>query len=530
MRIALFVDAGRVTRWQAAALEQVGADGEVLVYNCLNTRTGARRLANAFYYALNLFTIRNRMTRSIPLSEVGVRTSPLFDFECVYEGAWQRLPATLLRKIEADAPDVILKFGLSLLRVPDRRDLAAPILSYHHGDPRKFRGRPAGFYEILRGEQLMGQIVQILSNRLDAGQVVAFAATKVHRHSYRKTLVEAYRHSPLILKTAIANAANGASLDIQPLGRAFRLPDNITVLRFLFGLLKRSLERLCYGAFVEKAWSVSTACAEPRHVLESASLERVAAFGKWRTEKTPAGYTFLADPFFHPGGDGLLVEALNAKTGTGEIFHLGPHGHARLSDPRCHLSYPGSLSWDGADFIVPEISEWSPARIFRLVDGEMRDEGPLNLPGELRILDPTLFVQDRHVYLFGNDAAEGGNVLRLWTASSPFEPFVEHPASPILISPQGGRMAGAILQEGSSLHRLGQNGGGEYGIGLIVFRIDRLTPEDYLESAAAELRFPSVMGPHTLNFRDGQAVFDWYRNRFSLAAGIRRLRGRLARR
>ena len=24
-----------------------------------------------------------------------------------------------------------------------------PILSFHHGDPSKYRGRPAGFYEIL---------------------------------------------------------------------------------------------------------------------------------------------------------------------------------------------------------------------------------------------------------------------------------------------------------------------------------------------------------------------------------------------
>jgi len=39
----------------------------------------------------------------------------------------------------------------------------------------------------------------------------------------------------------------------------------------------------------------------------------------------------------------------------------------------------------------------------------------------------------------------------------------------------------------------------------------------------ARIRFDGLKGPHTLNFRGGLAVFDWYRERFSAFAGVRRL-------
>ncbi len=90
---------------------------------------------------------------------------------------------------------------MGLLRVPS--GLACPILSYHHGDPREYRGRPAGFYELMNGKTAVGQVVQVLSETLDAGEVVAFAETKAHAHSWQRTMAEAYRASPLLLAAAV---------------------------------------------------------------------------------------------------------------------------------------------------------------------------------------------------------------------------------------------------------------------------------------------------------------------------------------
>lgn len=102
------------------------------------------------------------------------------------KGNWAPPPQAALDWLMANRIDAVVKFGLNLLTVPDREALAVPILSYHQSDPRSFRGRPAGFYEVAQGEPFVGQV---LSNKLDNGEVLAFAQSRVWPHSYRRTLV-----------------------------------------------------------------------------------------------------------------------------------------------------------------------------------------------------------------------------------------------------------------------------------------------------------------------------------------------------
>jgi len=150
---------------------------------------------------------------------------------------------------------------MGLLRVPDA--LECRVLSYHHGDPRRFRGRPGGFYELLDDVPTVGQIVQIISNRLDSGAVVAFAETRAQPHSYRATMTEAYRLSPLLMRTAVRNCLSGKVLPIEPTGRNYRLPSNSTVVRFAAKVAATKMRRLIYGAFFEKAWEVASAEVSP---------------------------------------------------------------------------------------------------------------------------------------------------------------------------------------------------------------------------------------------------------------------------
>ncbi|WP_418286667.1 hypothetical protein [Halorubrum sp. DTA46] len=48
------------------------------------------------------------------------------------------------------------------------------VLSYHHGDPREYRGGPAGFWEYMHGADTAGTIVQTLTDELDAGIVQSY--------------------------------------------------------------------------------------------------------------------------------------------------------------------------------------------------------------------------------------------------------------------------------------------------------------------------------------------------------------------
>lgn len=252
MKIGILTEGGRVAHWQAQALRKIAGDNEFVIFECAGAPSKRRPLAHALYYLLNLLAIRNRETAGVPLPRE-LQIADRFDFEAQADGAWQRLPESMLGWIADHQPAVILKFGMGLLRIPTDTQLACPILSYHHGDPREYRGRPAGFHELLAGKTTIGQVVQILSNQLDAGRIVSFAETKVHPHSYREALVEAYRCSPLILERAIENAIAGRELPIGRNGTNYRLPANRVVLGFMAKLVRAKLHRLFYGAFFEKA-------------------------------------------------------------------------------------------------------------------------------------------------------------------------------------------------------------------------------------------------------------------------------------
>lgn len=87
-------------------------------------------------------------------------------------------------------------------------------------------------------------------------------------------------------------------------------------------------------------------------------------------------------------------------------------------------------------------------------------------------------------------------------------------------------MAGELLRLGGALYRLGQDFHENYGDGILVFRIEEIDANSYCEELAGEAAFGSICGPHTANFRDGVLLFDWYEERRTPIAGVRRLLNR----
>ena len=520
MKLGLLIDNMSVTRWQAEALRRLGDGVEFQVYNCTNTPSPPRRLRYVPYYVLNLLSLRGRLTQQVAVTDI-IGPAERTDFASKVLGAWQSLPTGVIDKVNAERPVALIKFGMGLLKVPE--GLRAPILSYHHGDPRHFRGRPAGFYELLRGEPVLGQIVQILSNRLDAGKVVAFAETPIRQHSYRASMHAAYSASPLLLPKAIESIAKHASLDIVPGTAVYRLPEAWTVLRFAIQRLAAKARRFAYGAFIEKQWDV----AEANLAFGNPPfLGDFPPASSWQVLKRKPGYRFLADPFPNPLDGGLLVEGLCSATGLGEILAINGERSRTILRGNGHHSYPATFGTSQDMMLLPEVCEWSVPRLYRLGANEAEPVGMLKMDRPRRLVDPTLFARDGTVFLFANDYSEGDFILRLWTSESVAGRFREHPQSPVKISPRGSRMGGLLIDQGG-LYRVGQNGTGDYGNGVCLFRIDQLDEDAYRETLVDGLRFGEFRGPHTLNFAGNRVVFDFYTNVFAPLAGWRRLRSRI---
>jgi hypothetical protein len=60
-----------------------------------------------------------------------------------------------------------------------------------------------------------------------------------------------------------------------------------------------------------------------------------------------------------------------------------------------------------------------------------------------------------------------------------------------------------------------------------VFKVTALDADNYEEDEVGLIKFESRRGPHTLNFAADRCCFDWYKERFAVTAGYRRLRTRL---
>jgi hypothetical protein len=133
-----------------------------------------------------------------------------------------------LAALAAYAPDVLVLLGGYGIVKKELLDFAPHgVLSYHHGDMRRYRGQPPAFWEVARREAAMGVTVQRLCERLDAGTPVAelavpIAATdspgQVSRRAYAASV-------PLMGQALERLAAQDAPQPLDRLGQVYTLPN-----------------------------------------------------------------------------------------------------------------------------------------------------------------------------------------------------------------------------------------------------------------------------------------------------------------
>ena len=133
----------------------------------------------------------------------------------------------LMRSVDAD---LIFRSGFGIIREPVLSLAPGGVLSYHHGDIRRYRGQPVAFWELYKGEREMTVTLQLLAEQLDAGQVVAERVVPIHRaDSWRKLEKRAYETGVEMLHEACASIARetAAPITIPPdqIGELYTLPN-----------------------------------------------------------------------------------------------------------------------------------------------------------------------------------------------------------------------------------------------------------------------------------------------------------------
>ena len=525
LRAALILDNLAISKWQQDALDEASDLLDIsVILNCQNTANKRNIRKNFLYYGLNVFTLKNSLTKKRPYV---LSNEKIIDFDSVYKGSWQTIPEDISQQLIDEGVEVVIKYGMSLLSI-DKHLETLPILSFHHGNPSKYRGRPAGFYELLNNEDSSGLIVQRLTNELDAGNILAFAESKLVDYSYKKTAENFYKQSRFLLSKALINLKNNKTIAIDTNGKNYRLPSNFVVAYFFVLLLQRKLKRLMYGAFYEKKWKVGTTVFSPDfktdNIINSTEIDELNIEPK---------YSFYADPFFSLDGNKIRLEALNKNSGLGDIVEidLENNNKSTLLLTGSHFSYPFPFNINGNEYLLPEVASHSAQYYYELTDNP-NDYKMLKGLESKRIADATLIEHEQNWYLFFGENDSTNSILNLWVSDSIDGEFKKHPCSPVCMSPSSARMAGRILSTDEGMFRFGQNNSRGYGSSITISEIIAMTPKKYEEKMCGSISINDRLGPHSIDFNKSEAkvLIDCYANEFSLSAGIRRIKALLLKR
>lgn len=434
------------------------------------------------------------------------------------KGFVDRFPPEAVEAIKAHDLDVILRFGFRILRGPILDAARYGIWSYHHGDGDRFRGAPPAFWELVEREHLSGAMLQVLTENLDDGLVLAktLCPTRFGISVHKNALAPYQAAEPLVIQKlhqlhergwGDVQASAPPKQPYQGRREIYRMPKVGELGRFLarevidHGLKKLKIRPMLGDGY----WRTAIRRAVPQDVPPWQ--------GDWSDFRwlEPVKH-FIADPQLieHDGRTWLFVERLIVATNKAHICCAEVRDDGTLSDFEValetpyHLSLPFMFRHDGAIFMIPEAAASGKVELFRAVDFPLRwkhERTLFDMPGLDTILHRG---EDGSCYFFTSlrHKPHAHPTLFLFRSEGLFEPWKLHPASPLSLDARYSRNAGEILRIGNDLIRPSQDLTLLYGRQMHFHRITRLNPLEYSEEIVGQRGVApgwskAVMGTHT---------------------------------
>jgi hypothetical protein len=424
-----------------------------------------------------------------------------------------------VQTIKAWKLDVILRMGSGILRGEILHAAMHGILSFHHGDNRTHRGGPAGFWEVLERRDTTGYVVQRLTEKLDAGEVLARGelGTKprylLNQHHLFKCSIQTMVDVLARLEREGAHPREAPAVDWYA-PPVYSVPRVADTLRYLGAQARRAAAGLARRLLVQRnAWELRVFRGDWRGLVAA----RAQAL------PLPRG-TFRADPFIvrRAGADVIFFEEYEFARGKAHIAALvgAADGRFAYAGPVLrtpyHLSFPFVFEYEGRLYMCPETHEARRIELWRCASWPLEWRFERVLMDGVHACDSMLAERGGRWWLLTNLERDGagdfGRELHVFHADSPLaERWTPHAANPVVTGASRARNAGLLKRDGR-LYRLAQaQGFDRYGRALGLYEIGTLTPEEYAEHPVAQLepaRARGELGLHHLSASDGLVVFD----------------------
>jgi len=451
-----------------------------------------------------------------------VRVSPRMTKFCDY------FDDAAVAEIRRHDVDVALRLGFRILKGDALRVARYGVWSFHHGDNRRNRGGPAGFWEVMDDEPVTGAILQVLSDELDAGLVLArsFSSTNpvsvtANKHNYY------WQAAPLLLSTLRdLRCRGGALLEEARLAnewhayseRLFVAPRGAEMLRLMVRLARRLASRKVRTLFTRSQWFIAY-----RVTKAVPGQENVPDGSPYRfKELIPPNDRIWADPIpvVADGKRYIFFEEFISGTRGAHICVSDVDEHGNVGTPRrvlerpYHLSYPFVFEWNGEWYMLPETLKQRAVELYRAT--RFPDEWAFDrtLLSDIAAVDATVAEIDGRWWMFLGVRAPGAkeaSLLHLYHAASPLGPWEPHALNPVKIDVRSARPAGPLFRRDGQWYRPTQCGAPTYGSAIVVNRIVELSPWSFREVEVSRLvpRWRrGLNGTHTIAAAGGITVID----------------------
>ncbi len=546
-------------RWQVAALQELIARGHQLVLLIADDREKEeksllRRLRRKDPRTLLFSALENRLFRPPARNPLSMTEEfdgvPVINCRPERRGSSDYFHDEDLARIGEYRLDVLLRFGFGIIRGGILSAARYGVWSFHHDDEMRYRGGPAGFWEIYTGDPVSGAILQRLTPRLDGGIVLKKGYLKTQFHSWRENQEQLLMVSsvwPAMVADEIARdcsvAGDGKWIDgevSRTEAPVYRIPGNRAMIRFLAILLRNRIRFYFREYFRAEIWNVGIIRRSIREValehgpLKAEDVEWVAPAGKSR---------YLADPFGYHDGTGLhiLAEDYRYSMRRAEISEIttpsgSPHP-VRVPPPRqgppVHLSYPFVFQHDDNIYCLPEACRSNELTLYRRQPstGELVPERILLR--DTCAIDPTLTLFQDRWWLFFTTRQHSNTHLFIYHATALNSEFQPHRLNPVKVDIRSARPAGTPFLHAGILYRPAQDCSVTYGGRVAICRVIRLTPDDFAEEVVRFVEPPArsgfSLGLHTLSSAGDITLIDGKKYRFLFRHMVGRFRERTMR-
>jgi hypothetical protein len=417
--------------------------------------------------------------------------------------------------------DALIRGGSGILRGSILQVCRYGVISLHHGDNRKFRGGPAGFWEVLFKSPSTGFIIQKLNHILDGGQILYRGSittqTTFSANQYRILKVgNHFLHLVLNNLKFYVESKNEVNFPYDSV--LYRLP----TLSYQIDYLAKSYwsvfsSILNYKLGYQVNWNFGFVVND-QIGWSGIELRKIIPVPNKNN-------SFFADPFIisHNDKSYCFVEEYSRleKKAFISVFVLSKKSCSYIGpvlNEKFHLSFPHVFKMDDEFFMLPETCQNGDIRLYRCLDFPMRWELSHVLVNNVSAADSTVFYFDNLWYLFTNiDSANIGDhssELHIYFSDDlKNESWSPHPCNPVVHSPIGARNAGSIIILDGMIIRPSQaQGFNNYGESIFLNEIELLNPTSYKERRLTEIEakfMKNIKGTHTFNVNQYHSVVDY---------------------